>query len=110
MDQNHQLQLGLKLQELELQQQAFNLLELQHQALNLAHQHLKLQELQCLLALIMVEALLLGEEQAEEQVEEQAEEQGEDLGEDQAEDHQQQAWEATFMLVAITEDVFQPMD
>ena len=45
MDQNHQLQLGLKLQELELQQQAFNLLELQHQALNLAHQHLKLQEL-----------------------------------------------------------------
>ena len=106
MDQNHQLQLGLKLQELERQQQAFNLLELKHQALNLAHQHLKLQELQCLLALIMVEALLLGEEQPEEQ----PEEQGEDLGEDQAEDQQNQAWGATFMLVAISEDVFQLMD
>ena len=69
MDQNHQLQLGLKLQELKLQQQAFNLLELQQQALNLAHQHLNL------------EALLLGEEQGEEQ--------GEDQGEEQGEDHHQ---------------------
>lgn len=114
MDQNLQLQLGLKLQEVKLLQLhvqlALNLQELQQQqALKLAHQVLNLQHqdselLEWQVALILGEAHLLGGDQ------------GEDHGEDQGEDQQHQAEEqeeggqTTLMLVAISEDVFQLMD
>ena len=107
MGQNLQLQEGLKLQELMLQQQQpvkLSLQELQQQVFMLAHQVLKLQH-QVSELLEWQLALILGEAQGEAQGEEQGEAQEEEQGEEQVEGSQ-----ATLMPVAISKDVFQLLD